>query len=113
MKILNDRENLQLIDLSRSTTGHLRQDEPCNDYGNGTSSSKASLSLVSNMYSIINPKMLWEFTHKKPVLTPHWVAGPLIMSGVVKLNMIAMRFDEASDHPAVWARSRCWGISAA
>ncbi|MAD83294.1 MAG: hypothetical protein CL912_10030 [Deltaproteobacteria bacterium] len=39
-------------------------------------------------------------THKNPVLTPQ-CAVPLIISGVQKLNMIAIIFEEASAHPAV------------
>jgi hypothetical protein len=35
------------------------------------------------------------------------------MSGVQKLNMIAMRFENARAQPAVCARRRCCGISAA
>ena len=51
--------------------------------------------------------------YKKPVLTPHLLLDPLIMSGVQKLNNMATRLDRASDQPAVWARRRCCGISAA
>lgn len=35
------------------------------------------------------------------------------MSGVQKLNIIATAFETARAQPAVWARRRCWGISAA
>lgn len=51
--------------------------------------------------------------HKNPVLTPHFVTVPLIINGVQKLNMVAMPFDRASARPAVWARRRCCGTSAA
>lgn len=51
-------------------------------------------------------------TYKNPVLTPH-LAAPLIINGVQKLNMIAIRFDAASAQPAVFARKRCCGTSAA
>jgi len=52
-------------------------------------------------------------THKKPVLTPHGGLPWLIISGVQKLNMMAMRLEKASDQAAVRARRRCVGISAA
>ena len=53
-------------------------------------------------------------TYKNPVLTPHAETGALlIINGVQKLNMIATIFDDARAQPAVFARKRCCGISAA
>ena len=53
-------------------------------------------------------------TYKKPVLTPQLEIGLLlIISGVQKLNIMAIPLEEASAQPAVFARRRCWGISAA
>jgi hypothetical protein len=53
-------------------------------------------------------------TYKNPVLTPQLDTGALlIISGVQKLNIIATRFEEARAHPAVRARKRCCGTSAA
>lgn len=51
-------------------------------------------------------------THKNPVLTPHF-ADPLIINGVQKLNIIAIKLLAASAHPAVLALNLCCGISAA
>lgn len=51
--------------------------------------------------------------YKKPVLTPHLLDDPLIISGVQKLNMMAKQLEKAKAQPAVCARSRCCGISAA
>lgn len=56
----------------------------------------------------------WQKTNKKPVLTPQCEIGALlIIKGVQKLNMIATKFEDARAQPAVFARKRCWGISAA
>jgi len=54
-------------------------------------------------------------TYKKPVLTPQpaLVKVPLIMRGVVKLNIMPKRLDVARDQAAVLARSRCSAVSAA
>jgi hypothetical protein len=51
-------------------------------------------------------------TYKNPVLTPH-LADPLIINGVQKLNIIAIIFENARAQPAVCARRRCCGVSAA
>ena len=61
--------------------------------------------------------MVDECTYKKAVFTPHLVPPasivPLIIKGVQKLNMMAMRLDDARDQPAVFARRGCRGTSAA
>lgn len=44
--------------------------------------------------------------YKNPVLTPH-LALPLIIFGVQKLNMMAIRLEKARANPAVFARRRC------
>jgi hypothetical protein len=66
------------------------------------------LQQVNYQFLILRSPGEFPSAYKKPVLTPQLDTGALlIISGVQKLNIMAIPFEEASAHPAVFARKRC------
>ena len=102
-------QNSQLINLPRRPPRNLRQNKPSNSHRNKSRARKtAFISTVSHTLLLTQQN-----THKNPVLTPHLARPWLIINGVQKLNIIAIRFEDASDQAAVRARRRWVGTSAA
>lgn len=89
---------LQFINLSRSPTCHFWKDKPCYENCNCPCCSET---VAMGQLATHSLAPCQGNTHKNPVFTPHWVAGPLIMSGVQKLNIITTALDTARAHPAV------------
>ena len=108
--------DLHFVDFGWRPTCHLWEDEPSNNNGDQACSREAATQKRRQHFSPPYPPY-WKrrCTYKKPVLTPQpfLVKVPLIIRGVVKLNIMPKRLDVARDQAAVLARRRCSAVSAA